>query len=84
MTAEVAWASTRTKASYFHAEYHRLARRRGRNKAATAVAPTILVAICHMIRTGQPYNDIEDLFPIWLHLRDAGFALIAGQPANGG
>src|SRR6266702_2530871 len=35
---EVAWASIKTKASYFYAQFHRVARRRGRNKAASAVA----------------------------------------------
>lgn len=42
---EVAWASIRTKASYFSAQYHRLARRRGKEKAAIAVAHSLLVVI---------------------------------------
>jgi transposase len=55
---EVAWASMRTQASYFHAQFHRLARRRCRNKAATAVAHSILVAIYHILKTGQPYAEL--------------------------
>ena len=55
---EVAWASMRTQASYFHAQFHRLARRRGRNKAATAVAHSILVAVYHILKTGQPYAEL--------------------------
>jgi transposase len=38
---EVAWASVKTKASYFYAQFHRIARRRGRNKAAIAVAHSL-------------------------------------------
>ena len=55
---EVAWASIRTKASYFYAQYHRLARRRGKQKAAMAVAHSILVVIYHVLRTGQPYREL--------------------------
>jgi hypothetical protein len=39
---EVAWASIQTKASYFHAQFSRIARRRGREKAAVAVAHRLL------------------------------------------
>lgn len=55
---EVAWASIRTQTSYFHAQFHRLARRRGRNKAATAVAHSMLVAVYHVLKTGQPYAEL--------------------------
>ncbi len=55
---EVAWASIRTKASYFYAQYHRLARRRGKEKAAIAVAHSLLVVIYHVLRTGQPYQEL--------------------------
>ena len=55
---EVAWASIRTKASYLHAQFHRLARRRGRNKAATAVAHSLLVAVYDVLKTGQPCAEL--------------------------
>jgi transposase len=55
---EVAWASVKTKASYFYAQFHRIARRRGRNKAAIAVAHSILTAVYHVLRTGQPYTEL--------------------------
>jgi len=42
---EVAWASIKTRTSYFQAQFHRIARRRGRNKAATAVAHSLLIVI---------------------------------------
>ena len=55
---EVVWASIRTKASYFYAQYHRLARRRGKEKAAIAVAHSLLVVIYHVLRTRQPYKEL--------------------------
>ena len=55
---EVAWASIRTKASYFSAQYHRLARRRGKEKAAIAVAHSLLVVIYHVLNTGQSYREL--------------------------
>jgi transposase len=51
---EVAWASIQTKASYFHAQFHRMARRRGREKAAVAVAHSLLVVIYHILTIGKP------------------------------
>jgi transposase len=55
---EVAWASVKTRTSYFYAQFHRVARRRGRNKAAIAVAHSILTAVYHVLRTGQPYAEL--------------------------
>jgi transposase len=55
---EVAWARIRTKASYFHAQFHPIARRRGRNKAAIAVAHCILTAVFHVLSTGKPYTEL--------------------------
>src|SRR6266850_5786913 len=55
---EVAWASIKTKASYFHAQFHRIARRRGREKAAVAVAHSLLVVIYHILTTGKPYVEL--------------------------
>ena len=55
---EVAWASIKTKASYFYAQFHRIARRRGRNNAPIAVAHSILATVYHVLRTGQPYEDL--------------------------
>jgi transposase len=55
---EVAWGSIRTQASYFHAQFARIARRRGREKAALAVAHSLLVVIYHVLQTGQPYTEL--------------------------
>jgi transposase len=55
---EVAWASIRSRATYFHAQFHRLARRRGAKKAAVAVAHSLLIVIYHVLHTRKPYADL--------------------------
>jgi len=55
---EVAWASVRKRATYFYAQFNRVARRRGRNKAAVAVAHSLLVVIYHVLKTGKPYVEL--------------------------
>jgi transposase len=54
---EAAKAAARTK-TYLGAQYHRLARRIGANRAAMAVAHTIAVILHHVIRTGRPFDDL--------------------------
>ena len=58
MMGEVAWASIRTRATYFHAQFRRLSRRRGPKKAAVAVAHSLLIVIFHVLRTGKPYTEL--------------------------
>lgn len=55
---EAAWAASRTKDTYLSAQYHRIAARRGKKKAAVAVAHTILVTIYHLLRDGTSYQDL--------------------------
>lgn len=63
---EAARAASRTK-TYLGAQYHRLARRIGANRAAMAVAHSIAVIIHAIIRTGKPFVDLgHDYF----HKRD--------------
>jgi transposase len=58
MLGEVAWVISRTKDNYLSAQYHRLARRRGKPKAAMAVAHGVLVIAYHLLRAKQPYRDL--------------------------
>ena len=58
MMGEVAWAAAKKRDTYFHAQFHRVARRRGRQKAAVAVAHSVLVVIYHVLRTGRPYSEL--------------------------
>lgn len=55
---QCAWAATRRKGSYFHAQYHRLRARRGPKKAICAVAASLLAAAYHMLKTGAVYQDL--------------------------
>jgi transposase len=56
--AEVVWVISHTKDNYLAAQYHRLARRMGKNKAAMAVAHSVLVIIYHVLHTRKPYSDL--------------------------
>ncbi|MEW6772316.1 MAG: IS110 family transposase [Bacillota bacterium] len=51
-------AAAKTKNSYLQDQYHRIAARRGKNRAAVAVAHTIAVIVYHMLKTGKPYQDL--------------------------
>lgn len=54
---EAARAAARTKGSYFSAQYSRIAKRRGPNKAAVAVAHSILAVAWHLLTNGAFYDD---------------------------
>ncbi len=54
---EAARAGARTKGGYYSAQYARIARRRGPNKAAIAVANSMLFTIWHLLSTGALYED---------------------------
>ncbi len=54
---EAARAAAHTKNSYCSAQYARIARRRGPNKAAVAVAHSILDTSWHLLTTGAYYKD---------------------------
>ncbi len=56
---EVAWAVARNKTpNYLTEQYRRIARRRGKYKAAVAVAHSVLVIAYHVLKTGQPYREL--------------------------
>ena len=54
---EAARAASHTKSSYYSAQYSRIARRRGPNKAAVAVAHSLLEVVWHLLSTGALYQD---------------------------
>jgi len=54
---EAARAAARTRDTYLNAHYQRVRARRGANKASLAVAHSLLVAIWHMLQTGETYLD---------------------------
>jgi transposase len=55
---QLAHAAARTKGSYFHAQYHHLAPRRGKKRAIGAVKHSLLVTFYSMLRDGRPYRDL--------------------------
>jgi transposase len=57
---EAARAAARTKGSYFGAQYRQIARRRGPNKAAVAVAHSLIELVWHLPTTGQIFEDLGD------------------------
>jgi len=57
---ESARAAARTKGSYFGAQYRQIARRRGPNKAAVAVAHSLIELVWHLLSTGELFKDLGD------------------------
>ncbi len=55
---EMAHAAKRTKNSYFKAQYHHLAGRRGKKRATGAVKHSLLVTVYFMLRDNKPYKDL--------------------------
>jgi transposase len=53
-----AHACITTKDSYLGAQYHRIAKRRGKKKAIIAVAHSILVIVYHILKHKVPYRDL--------------------------
>jgi transposase len=51
-------AAARTKDSYFAAQYRQIARRRGPNKAAVAVAHSLIELTWHLLSTGETFTDL--------------------------
>ncbi|MBN1681144.1 MAG: IS110 family transposase [Anaerolineae bacterium] len=55
---QAAHAARSSRGTYLSARYRRLAARRGRKRAAIAVARSILVSAYHMLRDGTDYVDL--------------------------
>ncbi len=55
---EAARAAARTRRCYLAAQYRRIAARRGANRAAVAVAHSILVIAYHLLTKGSVYEDL--------------------------
>lgn len=58
LLVQAAWSAMRTRNSYFRAQFFRIRGHRGTNKAIVAVAASLLTAVYHVIRDGQPYRDL--------------------------
>lgn len=58
MLVQCAKSASRSKGSYFSAQYQRIAARRGKNRAAMAVAHSMLIAIYHILKNKVPFRDL--------------------------
>lgn len=55
---EAARSAAKSRSTYFYAQYHRIAARRGKNRAAVAVAHSLCIIIYHMLSEKRPYHEI--------------------------
>jgi len=55
---QAAWAASHTKNTYLSAQFRRIAARRGKKRAIVAVAHTIAVIAYHVLKTGNPYQEL--------------------------
>lgn len=58
MLVQCALCASRTKGTYLRDKYHKLAGRRGKKKAAVAIAHKILVSAYYMLRDKVPYREL--------------------------
>lgn len=59
---QTAWAASRKKDSYFHAQFLRLKSRRGPKKAIVAVAASMLTDVYYMLSDGVEFHDLGDQY----------------------
>jgi transposase len=62
-------AAARKQGSYFKDKFHRLSARRGKMRAAVAIAHKILVTAYQMLKTGAPYHALGPTYLDRLHER---------------
>jgi transposase len=55
---QAAWAASRAKDSYLASHFRRLSVRRGRKRAAAALAHTLLVIVYHVLSRREEYRDL--------------------------
>jgi hypothetical protein len=55
---EAAHAASHGKNSYLSAQYHRLAFRRGKKRAAVALAHTLLIIVYHLLAQKEEYQEL--------------------------
>jgi transposase len=61
MLVEAAWGAVRAE-GYLRQKYYKLKARRGAKKAIMAIAHKLAVAIYHVLKKGQPYNDLGEQY----------------------
>ena len=66
---EAAHSAARSKGTYLRDKFYRLKARRGYKRAAVAIAHKILVSIYHMLSQNVSYNDLGDLYLVFVAKR---------------
>jgi transposase len=59
---QVACSAINKNGSYYQAKYKRLKQRRGHKRALVAIAHAILIAIYHMLKSGEEYRELGAQF----------------------
>ena len=59
LLVQCALAAIKSKGSYYQIKYNNIKKRRGHKKAIIAIARKMLVAIYHMILTGEVFNPCD-------------------------
>lgn len=54
---QAAWAAARVKGGYLGAQFRRIAKRRGAQRALMAVAHSLLTSVYHVLKQGTPYQE---------------------------
>ena len=55
---QAAWAAIRVKDGYLGAQFRRIAKRRGEQRALMAVAHSLLTIVYHALKQGTPYQEL--------------------------
>jgi len=55
---QAAWAAVRVKDGYLGAQFRRIAKRRGEQRALMAVAHSLLTIVYHVLKQGTPYQEL--------------------------
>ncbi len=55
---QAAWAAIRVKGGYLGAQFRRIAKRRGAQRAILAVAHSLLTIVYHVLKGGTPYDEL--------------------------
>lgn len=58
MLTQAAWSATRTKGTYLAAQYKRLVRHKGKQRALVAVGHSILVMAYHLLSEKADYQEL--------------------------
>ena len=83
MLVEAASSVSRSKSTYLAAQYAQIASRRGRKRAALAVAHSMLVSAYYMLQRDEPYREVGNTWFDQRHIDAHTRRLVAQLKALG-